>query len=121
VVAIPRILRAVPRGAITRSEQGIPVMAVIHWNDGWIARVPALARAWTSAAVEVMWETPDGDFRTDWLPARDVARPDSRGAPTGPDAPDVEPLEAGMPRRAGAPAHAARPPRSHPADRRRGY
>jgi hypothetical protein len=79
--SVPRILRAVPRGGITRPEQGIPVVAWIRWHSGTVQDVPALATAWTREAVEVTWEAPQQGLRSDWIPAAAVRRGASPGGP----------------------------------------
>jgi hypothetical protein len=88
---MPRIMRAIPRGAITRPEPpGLPVFAILRWHDGRDTDVPAIATAWTRDAVEIAWEAPGLGLRSDWIPAADVRRtavalkpslrpPDSRG------------------------------------------
>ena len=59
--SVPRILRAESHGAISRPEQGIPVIAT----------------AWTQTAVEIAWEPAFGDrsLRTDWIRASDLPVP----------------------------------------------
>ena len=95
--AVPRIVRAVPSGPVTRPEHGIPVLASIHWHGGEDMELPAIATAWTREAVEVAWEAPALGMRVDWIPAEDVRR--SAGAPpaAGPRTPRVRP-QAGRPR-----------------------
>jgi hypothetical protein len=71
--SVPRIARAIPSGAITRSETGIPVVARMRWASGQDVDVVAVALAWTRDAVQVRWmhyEEP----HTDWIPAADVRR-----------------------------------------------
>jgi hypothetical protein len=72
--SVPRIVRAVPKGAITRAEIGIPVYARIRWHHGAEPEVPAVATAWTREAVEITWEVPGLGLRSDWIPATDVRR-----------------------------------------------
>jgi hypothetical protein len=73
--AVPRILRAIPRGSISRPEQGIPVIARLRWQHGAEQDVLATAIAWTRDAVEVTWEMEAGEgLRADWIPAHDVRR-----------------------------------------------
>jgi hypothetical protein len=92
--SVPRIVRAIPKGAITRPEVGIPVYARIRWHHGAEPEVPATATAWTREAVEITWEVPGVGLRADWIPAADVRRPgDSRPEPD--DAPHTR---AGKPR-----------------------
>lgn len=70
----PSIERATPRGAVTRPEQGIPVLARIHWlAEARDDHVPAIATAWTRDAVEATWNGPEG-LRSDWLPAGYISR-----------------------------------------------
>lgn len=89
---MPRITRAIARGAITRPEPpGLPVMACVRWHNGRDQDVPAIATAWTRDAVEITWDCPHLGLRSDWIPAEDVRRtvdppaerparlPDSRG------------------------------------------
>lgn len=71
---VPRIVRAVPAGAVTRPEHPVEVVARLHWHRGADTEVPALAVAWTREAVEIAWTTPWGDERTDWVEAVDVRR-----------------------------------------------
>jgi hypothetical protein len=71
--SVPRIARAIPHGAITRPEVGLPVVARLHWANGEDIDVVAVAIAWTKDAVEVRWLNHD-ESRTDWVPARDVRR-----------------------------------------------
>jgi hypothetical protein len=84
---VPRIARAIPHGKITRPADGIPVVARLRWANGQDVDVPAVAIAWTRAAVEVRWQHRD-EFRTDWIPAGDVRRtmdeprPDSSRPPS---------------------------------------
>ena len=90
--AIPRIARAIPHGSITRTAEGIPVVARLRWANGQDVDVVAVAIAWTRQAVEVRWQHRD-ELRTDWIPAGDVRRtmdepprdssrpPSSRGQP----------------------------------------
>ena len=76
----PRIVRAVPRGSISRPMHGIPVIAVLRWHVGQATEVPALAVAWTAEAVEIAWQVPStGEMRSDWIPAADVRRPAGAG------------------------------------------
>ena len=74
MTALPRIVRAVPHGPITRPEVGIPVIVVIRWHDGRDAELPATAMAWTRSAVEITWDAPGIGLRSDWVPAEDVFR-----------------------------------------------
>ena len=69
--AVPRIARSLPRGPVTRPNQGIPVTATLHWADGSVTEVIATAVAWTHDSVEIRW-TFDGDERNDWIAAADV-------------------------------------------------
>jgi hypothetical protein len=78
----PNITRAEPEGPVTRPEHPIPVVARIRWHDGPMMDVPAIARSWTREAVEVTWEWPSQEYRTDWIPAADVRR--SWVGPAGP-------------------------------------
>jgi hypothetical protein len=75
---MPRIVRAIPRGPVTRPDHAIPVIASIRWHDGRDTDVPAFANAWTSEAVEITWEAPGLGLRTDWIPAGDVRRTHER-------------------------------------------
>jgi hypothetical protein len=70
----PRIIRALPHGPISRPEVGIPVFATIHWANGGEEMVPAVATAWTQAAVEVTWALGGSELRSDWIPADHVRR-----------------------------------------------
>jgi hypothetical protein len=72
--SVPRIVRAVPRGAITRPAQGIPVMARLRWHHGLEQEIPVTATGWTREAVEITWEVEVGELRSDWIPASDVRR-----------------------------------------------
>jgi hypothetical protein len=73
--SVPRIVRAVPHGPITRPEQGLPVVARIRWHHGVEQEVPATATAWTRDGVEISWEVTIGaGLRSDWIPAADVRR-----------------------------------------------
>jgi hypothetical protein len=73
--AVPRIDRAVPHGPKNHPEQGIPVIATLHWHHGVDQEVLATAIAWTRNAVEVSWEMEPGEgLRSDWIPAHDVRR-----------------------------------------------
>jgi hypothetical protein len=72
--SMPRILRVIPRGPVTRPEHPIPVMVCIRWHDGRDTDVPAIATAWTREAVEVSWNSPAHGMRSDWVPAGDVRR-----------------------------------------------
>jgi hypothetical protein len=78
----PNIVRAEPEGPVTRPEHPIPVVARIRWLDGPTMDVPGIARSWTREAVEVTWEWPSQQYRTDWIPAADVRR--SWLGPAGP-------------------------------------
>jgi hypothetical protein len=89
--SVPRIVRAVPRGPVTRPDRGIPVMARLHWHHGEESDIPALATAWTRDAVEITWELPGGGLRSDWIPAADVARAGRPGRGTGPGGPATGP------------------------------
>jgi hypothetical protein len=103
MTTVPRILRAMPRGGVTRPEIGIPVLALIRWHGGRDVEVPAVAAAWTRDAVEIVWEPVEGaGLRTDWIPADDVRR---RGGPRA----SSDQGEGAAPARG---PHAARPPRS---------
>jgi hypothetical protein len=73
MVAVPRIARAIPKGDVTRPQEGIPVVARLRWASGHDVDVPAVAVAWTREAVEIRWQY-QGDTRTDWIPAGDVRR-----------------------------------------------
>jgi hypothetical protein len=93
--SVPRIVRVAPRGAITRPEVGIPVIARIRWHHGAEPEVPATVTAWTREAVEITWEVPGLGLRSDWIPAGDVRRP---GEPRRAE-PDIAPhTRAGKPR-----------------------
>jgi hypothetical protein len=92
--SVPRIVRVVPRGAITRAEQGIPVLARIRWHHGAEPVVPATATAWTRDAVEITWEVPGLGLRSDWIPAADV----HRSADPASSADDPPHTQAGTPR-----------------------
>jgi hypothetical protein len=81
MASVPRILRAVPHGAITRPEHGIPVIARIRWANGADHDVPAIAVAWTREAVEIEWEAPGTGLRSDWVAARDCRRAGSPELP----------------------------------------
>lgn len=72
---VPRILRALPRGAVTRPAEGIQVLALLRWHDGRDQEVDAVATAWTRGEVEITWEAPGIGLRTDWVPAAFVRRP----------------------------------------------
>lgn len=72
--SVPRIVRAVPQGGVTRPEQGIPVLALLRWHDGREVEVPATATAWTREAVEITWDAPAIGLHADWIPAEDVRR-----------------------------------------------
>jgi hypothetical protein len=73
--SVPRIVRAVPHGPVTRPEQGLPVLARIRWHHGVEQEVPATATAWTRDGVEISWEVSVGaGLRSDWIPAVDVRR-----------------------------------------------
>ena len=73
--SVPRIVRAVPRGPITRPEQSLPVIAHIRWHHGVEQDMLATATAWTRDAVQVSWEESVGSgLRSDWIPAVDVRR-----------------------------------------------
>jgi hypothetical protein len=88
--AVPRIVREVPKGNVTRPEQGIEVIARLRWHHGPLQLVLVTAVAWTQNAVEIQWEMDAGDKpRTDWIPADDVWRPG--GTPK----PDLLPLLTG--------------------------
>jgi hypothetical protein len=93
--SVPRIIRAVPKGAITRPEQPLPVLATIRWHHGVDKDVLAIAIAWTRDAAEIAWEIEVGKgFRTDWIPATDVRRSLDAPAPVN----DVPHTRAGRPR-----------------------
>jgi hypothetical protein len=82
---VPRIIRVVPRGAISRPEPpGLPVVARIRWHDGRDTDLPAIATAWTRDAVEIAWEAPALGLRSDWIPAEDVRRTTAPTRPTTP-------------------------------------
>ena len=73
--SVPRIVRALPHGPITRPEQGIPVVARLRWHHGVDKDVLATATAWTRDAVEISWEVdPGSGLRSDWVPADGVRR-----------------------------------------------
>lgn len=73
--SLPRIVRAVPHGPITRPEHVLPVVVRIRWHHGVEQEAPAIATAWTKDAVQVSWEVTVGDgLRSDWIPAADVRR-----------------------------------------------
>ena len=69
-----RIVRAIPRGPITKPETPIAVIATIYWHRGEITEMDATALAWSDQAVQVEWRTHSG-LRTDWIPAEHVRRP----------------------------------------------
>lgn len=94
--SVPRIVRALPHGPITRPEHHLPVVARIRWHHGAEQDVPAIATAWTREAVEISWEVSVGaGLRSDWVPASDVRR--SMDDPVSPV--DVPPhTRAGKPR-----------------------
>jgi hypothetical protein len=95
MTSVPRIVRAVPKGAITRPEQVLPVRVTIHWHHGEDQEVLAIATAWTRDAVQVSWEAEIGKgFQSDWVPVSDVRR--SPDAPARADAPPR--TRAGRPR-----------------------
>lgn len=74
---IPRIDRAVPHGPITRPAEPPPVWALIIWRVGGgleEQQVPAIAVAWTRAAVRIVWESKTFGLREDWVPAAYVWR-----------------------------------------------
>jgi len=73
-MSVPRIIRALPHGPISRPEAGIPVFATIHWANGGEQLVPAIATAWTRDAVEVTWGVDRSGLRSDWIPAEYVRR-----------------------------------------------
>jgi hypothetical protein len=80
--SVPRIVRAVPKGSITRPEQIRPVVATVRWHHGLDQEVLAIATAWTRDAVEITWEIEVGKgFRSDWIPAGDVRRSMESPAP----------------------------------------
>jgi hypothetical protein len=90
VPTMPRIARAVPKGAVSRPEPpGLPVFARIRWYDGRDTDVPAIATAWTRDAVEITWDAPGLGLRSNWIPAGDVSRhipfPEDRRAQRPPD------------------------------------
>jgi hypothetical protein len=72
--SVPRIIRAVPQGPVTRAPSPISVVATLRWSTGEATAVPAEAVAWTRQAVEVCWTPPGGPTRSDWIPASDVRR-----------------------------------------------
>jgi hypothetical protein len=73
--SVPRIVRAVPHGPITRPEHSLPVVVRIRWHHGVEQDALAIATAWTRDAVEVSWEVTVGaGLRSDWVPAADVRR-----------------------------------------------
>lgn len=81
----PRIVRAVPRGEVTRADAPIAVLVTLHWSTGQVTPVVAAAVAWTREAVEISWTPPGGELRTDWVPARDVRRLSASGTATSGD------------------------------------
>lgn len=86
---MPRIVRAVPWGAIARPEApGLPVFANLRWHDGRDTTVPAIATAWTRDAVEITWDAPGLGLRSDWIPATDVHRTAAEARTTGRRLPD---------------------------------
>jgi hypothetical protein len=94
--SVPRIVRAVPHGPVTRPEHHLPVVVRIRWHHGVEQESLAIATAWTKDAVEVSWEVTIGaGMRSDWIPASDVRR--SMDEPSTPvdDAPHTR---AGKPR-----------------------
>ena len=81
MASAPRILRVIPKGAITRPEHAIPVFARVRWANGADQEVPAIAVAWTRDAVQIEWEAPGSGLRSDWLAARDIRRSGSPAQP----------------------------------------
>lgn len=73
----PRIRRLEqPTGGITEAPEPLPVIVTLRWVDGRSQDLPAIARAWTAAAVLVEWRWSDRphDRQLDWVPALDVRR-----------------------------------------------
>ena len=68
---VPRILRSLPHGPISRPGTSVPVIARLRWANGQQTDVSALAVAWTYDSVEIRWEY-RGESRTDWISATDV-------------------------------------------------
>lgn len=68
---VPRILRSLPHGPISRPGTSVPVTARLRWANGQQTDVSALAVAWTYDSVEIRWEY-RGESRTDWISATDV-------------------------------------------------
>ena len=80
--SLPRIVRALPRGPITRPAQALPVIVRIRWHHGTEQETLAIATAWTKDAVEVSWEVRTGaGMRSDWIPVADVRRSIAETAP----------------------------------------
>jgi hypothetical protein len=79
----PDLVRAIGKGPITHPEHPIPVVARIRWIGGPTMDVPGIARSWTREAVEVTWEWPVQEYRSDWIPrggrAPILARPCGAG------------------------------------------
>jgi len=80
MTSVPRIIRAVPQGRVTRATSPICVVATVRWSTGEVTAMPAEALAWTRHEVEVSWTPPGGPTRSDWIPAVDVRR--AGGPPT---------------------------------------
>ena len=87
MASAPRIVRAMPKGSITRPEHGIPVFALLRWANGADHAVPAIAVAWTLQAVQIEWEAPGYGQRSDWIPAADIRRAGSPPPPSDPGRP----------------------------------
>jgi len=84
--AIPRIVRAIPKGTVITPDEPIPVIACLHWLRGSGTLIDedihALAIAWTPDAVEIRWAGDEGHTdRTDWIPATHVRRPGEERRP----------------------------------------
>jgi hypothetical protein len=96
VPAVPRIARVAPGEPVTRPAEGIPVIARLRWLHGAIQDVPAIAVAWSRAAVEIRWQLePDEPLRCDWIAAGDIRRTLAEPPPN----PDRPPTSRRSPRR----------------------
>lgn len=71
---VPRLVRAEPEGDVIEAPEPIAVIACLHWHDGGVDYVPALATAWTRKAVEVSWDHGVAGRQSAWIKASDVQR-----------------------------------------------